>query len=111
MQKCLIITWKLFLISMGSCFKSILNPSCIDLFQTNNAPSFQNTKTVSTDLSDFHKLVLTVLKTSIVKHKPRELQYRNYTFFDSRKFNRDLTKQQRFYKKELPNLTSMCFKK
>ena len=77
MQICLIITWKLFLISMGSCFKSILNPSCIDLFQTNNAFSFQNIKAISTDLSDFHKLVRTVLKTSIVKHKPLELQYRN----------------------------------
>ena len=70
MQKCLIITWKLFLISMGSCFKSILNPSCIDLFPTSSPSSFQNTKTVSTGLSDFHKLVLTVLKTSIVKKKP-----------------------------------------
>ena len=100
MQKCLIITWKLFLISMGSCFKSILNPSCIDLFQTNNASSFQNINTISTDLSDFHKLVLTVLKTSIVKRKPRELQYRNYTFFDSRKLNRDLTKQLRDFIKK-----------
>ena len=69
-------------------FKSISNPSCIDLFLTNNRLSFQNTKTVSTGLSDFHKLVLTVLKTSIVKNKPQEIQYRNCKYFDSRKFNR-----------------------
>ena len=60
------------LVKEKTCFKSISNPSCIDLFLTNNALSFQNTKTVSTGLSDFHKLVLTVLKTSIVKNKPRE---------------------------------------
>ena len=74
-------------------FKRISNKesqSCIDLFLTNNGLSFRNTKTVSTGLSDFHKLVLTVLKTSIVKNKPRETQYRNYKYFDSRQFNRDL---------------------
>ena len=78
------------LVKEKTCFKSISNPSCIDLFLTNNALSFQNTKTVSTGLSDFHKLVLTVLKTNIVKNKPREIQYRDYKYFDSRKFNRDM---------------------
>ena len=47
--------------------------SCIDLILTNNAMAFQNTTTVFTDLSDFHKLVLTVLKTSITKSKPQKL--------------------------------------
>ena len=74
-------------------FISISNPSCIDLFSTKSALSFQSTKTISTGLSDFHKLVLTVLKTSIVKNKPREIQYRNYKYFDSRKFNRDLKEE------------------
>ena len=50
----------------------------------------QNSKTASTVLSDFRKLVLTVLKTSIVKNKPQEKQNRNYKYFDSKKFNRDL---------------------
>ena len=47
--------------------------SCIDLILTNNAMAFQNTTTVFTGLSDFHKLVLTVLKTSITKSKPQKL--------------------------------------
>ena len=38
-----------------TCFKSIPNPSCIDLFLTNKALYFESTKTVSTGLSDFHK--------------------------------------------------------
>ena len=47
--------------------------SCIDLILTNNAMAFQNTATVFTGLSDFHKLVLTVLKTSITKINLKKL--------------------------------------
>ena len=65
----------------------------MDLFLTNNALSFQSIKTVSTGLLDFHKLILTVLKTSIIKNKPREIQYKNNKYFDSRKFNRDLKEE------------------
>ena len=90
------ITWKLSFINMNlkvslkkkTCFKGISNPLCIDLFLTNNALSFQSTQTLSTDLLDFHKLVLTVLKTSIVKDKSWEIQY-----FGSRKCNRDLEEE------------------
>ena len=52
---------------------------------TNNALSFQHTETVSTGLSNFHELILTVLKS-----KPWEIHYRNYNKFDSLKFNVDL---------------------
>ena len=58
-----------------------------------NALSFQSTKTVSYGLSGFHKLVLTVLKTSIAKTKPREIQYRKYKYFDSRKLKGDLKEE------------------
>ena len=47
-------------------------------------------ETVPKGLSDFHKLVLTILKTNILKSKPREIHYRNYKKFDSLKFNVDL---------------------
>ena len=61
-----------------------------DLFLTDNALSFQYTEMVTTGLSDFHKLVLAVLKTAISKNKPGEIHYRNYKKFDSLKFNADL---------------------
>ena len=61
------------LLKEKTCFKSVENLSCIDLILTNNAMAFQNTTTVFTGLSDFHKLVLTVLKTSITKSKPQKL--------------------------------------
>ena len=38
-----------------TCFKSLSNPSCIDLVITNSFSNFQNTKAISTGLSDFHK--------------------------------------------------------
>ena len=66
-------------------FKSVHNPSCIDLILTNNAMAFQNSTTVFTGLSDFHKLVLTVLKS-----KPQQTSYRDYGKFDSVRFNDEL---------------------
>ena len=45
-----------------TCFKSVTNPSCIDLILTNNSYCFENTIAVSTGLSDFHKMLLTTFK-------------------------------------------------
>ena len=45
------------------CFKNPVNPRCIDLFLTNSVQSFQNTSIFATGISDFHKMILTVLKT------------------------------------------------
>ena len=78
------------LFKQKTCFKNISNPNCLDLFFTNNALPFQHTETGSTDLSGFHKLVLTILKTTILKNKPREIHYRNYKKFGSLKFKVDL---------------------
>ena len=52
--------------------------------------AFQNTTTVFTDLSDFHKLILTVLKTSITNSKSQKITYRDYKNFHSVKFNDEL---------------------
>ena len=65
-----------------TCFKSIENPSCIDLFITNFPRSFMGTNTVTTGLSDFHKMVLTVLRNKFVKQKPKEIEYRCYRNID-----------------------------
>ena len=48
---------------------------------TNNAIAFQNTTTVLTGLSDFHKLVLTILKTRIAKSKSQKDTDRGYIIF------------------------------
>ena len=43
-------------------------------------------------LSDFHKLVITVLKTSSDKNKPCKILSRDYKNFNSESFNEDLQK-------------------
>ena len=73
-----------------TCFKNVENPSCIDLFITNKNKSFQNTVTISTGLSDFHKMVVTVLKTKFSKQKPRLIHYRDYKNFSNDNFEQEL---------------------
>ena len=63
-----------------TCFKNMQNPSCIDLLLTNNVYAFQQTT----------KLVLTVLKTTVPRSQPKEINYRDYKQFDPSKFKKDL---------------------
>ena len=69
-----------------TCFKNPNNPSCIDLFLTNTIRSFQETQVFETGLSDFHKLVVTVLKSTFPKSPPKIITYRSYKnfYFDKR---------------------------
>ena len=53
------------LVKEKTCFKNMHNPSCIDLLLTNNVYAFQQTIAISTGFSDCHKLVSTVLKTTV----------------------------------------------
>ena len=69
------------LIKENTCFKSLVNPSCIDLILTNRSQSFQNSGAIETGLSDFHKLIITVLKTSFRKKTPIIISYMNYKIF------------------------------
>ena len=83
------------LVKVPTCFKSIDNPSCIDLLLTNSPLSFQNTTTVTTGLSDFHKLVVTVMKTTFPKMKPKIIYYRDYKKFNLQEFRRELRNELR----------------
>ena len=78
------------LAKIGTCFKNSSKPTSIDLFLTTKNTHFQNTVAVCSGLSDFHKLALTVLKTSFDKNKPCQILYRNYKNFNSEYFNEDL---------------------
>ena len=78
------------LVKEPTCFKSVNNPSCIDLILTNRASSFQNTNVLETGLSDFHKLAVTVMKIFFRKQKPKIINSRNYKNFRSEIFRKDL---------------------
>ena len=62
----------------------------LDFILTNNAVAFQNTKAVFTGFSDFHKLVLLLLKNSITESNPQKVTYRDYKNVDSVTFNDEL---------------------
>ena len=78
------------LVKEGTCYKNPGNPSCIDLYLTNNPLSFQNSSSVFTGLSHFHKLFLTVFKTTFVRSKPKEPFYRDHKHFNHEYFEKDL---------------------
>ena len=78
------------LVKEPTCFKSINSPSCIDLILTNRSSCFQNTTVIETGLSDFHKLTLTVMKSTFQKQVPKILNYRNYKRFNNELFQNDL---------------------
>ena len=73
-----------------TCFKNPDNPSCIDLILTNCSRSFQNSGVRETGLSDFHKLVVTVMKTTFKKSKPKIITYRSYKSFSNDRFREAL---------------------
>ena len=78
------------IVKQKTCFKNMENPSCIDLYITNSPKSFQNTTTLDTGLSDYHKMVITVLKTSFQKAKPKEFYYRDYRNLNREDFKIEL---------------------
>ena len=55
------------LVKSPTCFKSKINPTCIDLILTNKTNNFKHTCTIETGLSDFHLLTVTVLKSKFKK--------------------------------------------
>ena len=66
----------------------------------NNPLSFQTSTVMETGLSDFHKMIVAVMKMHIPKIKPRVIRYRKYKAFKSDAFvntlRKQLTKQKRF---------------
>ena len=81
------------LVKSPTCYKNIENPSCIDLFLTNSSLSFQHTTTVETGLSDFHKMAITVMKTTFPKAQPKIIYYRDYKNFDLSTFRNELRQE------------------
>ena len=78
------------LVKEKTCFKSIQNPSTVDLFLTNNSRCFQSTRAISVGISDFHKLIVTVMKTTFEKLPPQKISYRDFKKFKEDDFRSDL---------------------
>ena len=81
------------LVKRPTCYKNRANLFCIDLFLTNIPRTFQCTTIIETGISDFHKLVITVLKTFYKKQRPKIIYYRNFKNFGNDNFRQDLKKE------------------
>ena len=70
-----------------TCYKNPLHPTHIDVILTNRSKNFQNTTTIETGLSDYHKMVITCLKS----HLAKLIYYRNYKKFDETRFRNNVS--------------------
>ena len=77
------------LVKKPTCFKSD-RPRSIDLILTNRASSFQLTDSIETGLSDFHCMIITVLKDGFLKKGPKLINYRDYRNFNNNNFRIDV---------------------
>ena len=72
-----------------TCFKSSKG-TLLDVLLTNKPKSFQKTFVCETGLSDCHKLVATIFRSTFIKLPPKVVKYRSYKNFDENKFCHDL---------------------
>lgn len=79
-------TYKLCnLVKHSTCYKNPQNPLCIVLFLTKKL-TFRTSIVIETELSDFHKMVVTIMKMSFPKMKLKVMRYRNYRTFNNDAF-------------------------
>ena len=64
--------------------------SSIDVILTNKNRLFKTSGAIETGVSDFHKMVLTMLRVHFKKLKPIQITYRDYRNFDQTRFLEDL---------------------
>ena len=77
------------LVNSPTCFTKT-HTSTIDLILTNKGNCFQKTKVTETDLSNFHKLISTFLRSHFSRLKPKTIYYRNYKKFNEQVFLEDV---------------------
>ena len=79
------------LIKEPTCYKIPGNLFCIDLILTNNPKCFQSSCVVETGLSDFHRMTVTVMKTTFKKFEPKVIHYRDHKNFQNDQYRGELT--------------------
>ena len=80
------------LVKEPMCYKDLANPTRIYLILTNKQFMFQNTKTIETCLSDFHKMTVTVLKIYLKKGHHKIISYSDYLKCSHVSFHHELEK-------------------
>ena len=78
------------MINKPTCYKNPDKPACIDLILTNCPGYFHNSCVIETGLSDFHKMIVTLMKTSYWKIESRVINYQDYKTFSNEGFRESL---------------------
>ena len=73
------------LIKDPTCFKRS-SPSCIDNFCTNKMSMFFNSSTVETGISDHHRLICTILRSTFCKGPAKFIHNRSYNNYNKEQF-------------------------
>ena len=76
-----------------TCDKNLENPSCIDLILRSSPHSFQGSCVVETGQSDFHRMVVTIIKTTLQRLPAKIRTYRNNNKLYHHKFRETLVKE------------------
>ena len=76
-----------------TCLKNPNKPSCIDLILTNKKKQFIPSTLIKTGVSDFHKMVLTVLKSYFRKREAKIIKYRSNKNFCNDSFRQQLLEE------------------
>ena len=77
------------LLRKPTCFQSS-NPTCKDLILTNKKEFFKNTDVSEVGISDHHSLIVTALKSQLLKGNAKTKLYRDYSSFNIDHFKEDL---------------------
>ena len=77
------------LIKKPTCFQSS-NPTSIDLILTNKKEFLKNTDVIEVGISDHHSLIVTALKSLLLKGNGKTKLYRDYNSFNTGRFKEDL---------------------
>ena len=62
------------MINKPTCYKNPGKSTCVDLILTNSLDSFQNYCFIEADLSDFHKMIVTVMNIYPIRKLHQKLQ-------------------------------------
>ena len=80
-----------YLIKKPTCFQST-SPSYIDLILTNKKEFFKNSNALEVGISDHHSLIVTALRSQLVKGNAKTKLHRDHNSFHIKLFKEDLDK-------------------
>ena len=80
------------LIRVPTCYKNSASPTCINLMLQTLIGVCKSSCTIENRLSDFHKILVTVLKIYLQKREVKVINYRDYRNFSNEEFRQQVLK-------------------